>query len=70
MISARLIANPVSILLVALSFTEACDKGPGKDEARLEVTPTSLTVDAAGGQVSFSVLSSEDWMASVGESWA
>ena len=69
MISERLIANPVSILLVALSFMEACDKGPGKDEARLEVTPTSLTVDAAGGQVSFSVLSSEDWMASVGESW-
>ena len=37
---------------------------------RFEVSPSTLTADAPGGQVSFSVLSSEDWMAAVDQSWA
>ena len=57
-------------IIAAASVLEACDDVPGSNEARFEVSPSSLTVDAPGGQVSFSVLSSEDWMASVNQSWA
>lgn len=57
-------------LIAAASALEACGDVPGPDVARFEVSPLSLTVDAPGGQVSFSVLSSESWMASVDQSWA
>ena len=56
-------------LIAAASVLEACDDVPEPAD-RFEVTPSALTVDALGGQVSFSVLSSEDWMASVNQSWA
>ena len=56
-------------LIAAASVVEACDDVPEPAD-RFEVTPSALTVDALGGQVSFSVLSSEDWMASVNQSWA
>ena len=65
----RLILESVFLILAALSLSEAC--GKDKDPADLfEVTPAALAVDALGGQVSFSVLSTEDWMASVDQSWA
>ena len=65
----RLIVESVFLLLAAVSITEACGKEQ-EPVARFEVTPAVLTVDALGGQVSFSVLCSEDWMASVDQSWA
>ena len=65
----RLIIELVS-LLAAVSVSEACGRVTDPVAARFEVTPQALTVDALGGQVSFSVLSSEDWMASVDQSWA
>ena len=65
----RLILETVVFLLAALSVSGACkEKEPVA--ARFEVSPSTLTVDAAGGQAEFSVTSSEDWMASVNESWA
>ena len=55
----RLIIESV-FLLAAVSLPVACggEKNPVADQ--FEVKPQSLTVDAPGGQVSFSVLSSED----------
>ena len=66
----RLILETVFLLLAALSFSEACGKVAEPAAVRFEVSPSTLTADAPGGQVSFSVLSSEDWMASVDQSWA
>ena len=65
----RLIIESV-FLLAAVSLPVACggEKNPVADQ--FEVKPQSLTVDAPGGQVSFSVLSSEDWMAAIDQSWA
>ncbi len=57
------------LLLAALPLTWACGKAT-EPEAVFEVSPSSLTVDAPGGQVSFSVLCSEDWMAAADQSWA
>ena len=57
-------------IIAAASSMKACGDVPEPDVVRFEVSPSSLTVDALGGQVSFSVLSSESWMASVDKSWA
>lgn len=70
MMRIRLILKPVFLLLAALSFSEACGKVTEPAAVRFEVSPSSLTVEAPGGQVAFSVLSSEDWMAAADQSWA
>ena len=66
----RLITKTFFFLLVALSFSQACGKETESDAAFFEVDPSALTVDALGGQVTFSVRSSEDWMAAADQSWA
>ena len=66
----RLILETVFPLLAALSFSVACGKVTEPAAVRFEVSPSTLTVEAPGGQVTFSVLSSEDWMAAVDQSWA
>ena len=66
----RLILEGFVYLLAALSFSEACGKVVEPVVSRFEVSPLSLAADAPGGQVSFSVLSSEDWMAAVDQPWA
>jgi len=61
----RPILETVFLLLAAVSC------GKEKEAAAFfEVSPSVLTVEAPGGQVSFSVRSSEDWMAAVDQSWA
>jgi exopolysaccharide biosynthesis protein len=55
------------LLLAALLVPQAC--GKGAEAACLEVSPSILTADALGGQVSFSVRCSEDWMAAADQSW-
>ena len=64
MMRIRPILGTVLLLLAALPLTRACGKA-GEPAAVFEVSPSTLTVDAPGGQVSFSVLSSEDWMAAM-----
>ena len=66
----RLILETVFLLLAALSFSEACGKVTEPAPVRFEVAPSPLKVAAPGGQVSFSVLSTEDWMAAADQSWA
>ena len=66
----RRIIESVFLLLVATSVPAACGRGTETTSVRFEVSPVSLSVDALGGQVSFSVLSSEDWMAAVDQAWA
>ena len=69
MMRIRPILGMVLLLLAALPLTRACGKA-GEPAAVFEVSPSTLTVDAPGGQVSFSVLSSEDWMAAMDQPWA
>ena len=57
------------LLLVVLPLFQACGKGT-ESVACFEVSPSSLTAEAAGGQVIFTVRSSEDWMAAADQSWA
>lgn len=66
----RLILESVFIFLAALSLSEACGKEKEPVADRFEVSPSTLTADAPGGQVSFEVTSTEDWMAVVDQSWA
>lgn len=64
----HIISLAVSVLAAA-ALCAAC----GKEETpapKFEVAPAALNVAGAGGQVTFSVLSSEDWMASCKQSWA
>ena len=70
MMRIRLILETLFLFLAALSLSEACGKVREPETVRFEVSPSTLTVDAPGGQVAFSVLSSEDWMASADQSWA
>ena len=67
--SIRSIVELLFLLLAALPFSQACGKGT-EAPAFFEVSPSTLTVEAAGGMVSFSVRSSEDWMAAADQSWA
>ncbi len=66
----RNIIESVFLLLVATSVPSACGRVTEAAAVRFEVSPVSLSVDALGGQVSFSVLSSEDWMAAIDQAWA
>jgi len=65
----RPILRTVFLLLAALPLFEACGKGV-EPAAVFEVSPSNLTVEAQGGQVSFTVRCSEDWMAASDQSWA
>ena len=67
---ARLIIESLILILAAFSFPEACGKVTEPVVARFEVSPLALAAEAPGGQVSFDVLSSEDWMASADQPWA
>ena len=60
----------VLVILAAISFSEACGREKEPEAVRFEVSPSTLNIDAPGGQVSFSVVSSEDWMAAADQSWA
>ena len=64
----RPIMETVFLLLAALPL--ACGKGAEPVADVFEVSPATLSVKAPGGQVTFSVRSSEDWMAAVDQSWA
>lgn len=55
--------------LAAIVILTSCDKPDNPAADFFEVTPLSLNVDAPGGQAQFSVLSSEDWMASADQNW-
>lgn len=66
----RLILETAFVFLAALSLLEACGKEKEPVADRLEVSPSTLTVDAPGGQVAFNVVSTKDWMAVVDQSWA
>ena len=66
----RLILETPFLLLAALSLSGACGKVREPEAVHFEVSPSTLTVDAPGGQVAFSILSSEDWMAAADQSWA
>ncbi|MBP5522564.1 MAG: BACON domain-containing protein, partial [Bacteroidales bacterium] len=66
----RLILETAFVFLAALSLLEACGKEKEPVADRLEVSPSTLTVDAPGGQVAFNVVSTEDWMAVVDQPWA
>lgn len=66
----RLILETAFIFLAALSLFEACGKEKETVADRLEVSPSTLTADALGGQVAFNVISTKDWMAVVDQSWA
>ena len=70
MMRIRLILETLFLFLAALSLSEACGKVREPEAVRFEVSPSTLSADAPGGQVAFSVLSSEDWMASADQSWA
>ncbi len=65
----RQILESVFLLLAALSVMGGCGKVKEPAAVHFEVSPSSLTVEAAGGQVTFSVRSSEDWMAAADQSW-
>ena len=66
----RLILETAFFFLAALSLCEACGKEKEQLADRFEVSPSTLTADAPGGQVAFNVISSKDWMAVVDQSWA
>ena len=66
----RLILETAFFFLAALSLCEACGKEKEPLADRFEVSPSTLTADAPGGQVAFNVISSKDWMAVVDQSWA
>lgn len=62
-----------SLLALAGLFAGSC-KGPGGDDPEtpgLTVSPASLSVEALGGTVSFSVVSgTDDWLARSDQNWA
>jgi exopolysaccharide biosynthesis protein len=66
----RLLFETVLVFLAVLLFFEACGKEKESSAGRFEVSPSTLTADAPGGQVAFEVTSTEDWMAVVDQSWA
>ena len=61
--------RPILVTVFLLLAVVSCGKGT-EPAACFEVSPSTLTVEAPGGQVQFSVLSSENWMAAVDQSWA
>ena len=60
-------------ITLALAFILAASCGKengGSDEDIFEVSPTAVSIDALGGQVTVNVKSSGDWLARSGASWA
>ena len=63
--------NSISILTIAAALLIAgCGPEVEPEQAKFEVAPATLEQPAAGGQASFTVLSTaEDWMARVDKDW-
>ena len=60
----------IALILAPLYLLAACRGGEEPVEDVLELDPAVLEFDALGGRESFDVISSEDWVANSGQSWA